>query len=224
MFDAFERQFPRHWSRLIVRYPADLAANHDAYVQYALSQLPSDGTSLVVAESFSSAVAVRMAHGLRDRLLGLVICAGFISPPHALLPLLRRVPPKVFPLARRIRPLLRHFCLDAQSGTKALDELQSALRLLDGRVAQQRLNVLSSLDANSAWRGLTVPTLALQASKDRLVDRRAQLMLEQTASPSTKMVTLDGPHFLLQARPTECWRAVAEWLDELHLADDLQQN
>lgn len=217
LFDAFEREIPEGWERRIVRYAPNIAAVHDAYVEHALAQLPEQGRMLLIAESFSGSVAAKLAHRLGDRVAGLVLCASFVTPPHRLLSLLRFVPVKGVELGIRLTPLLRRYCLDTRTDPAVLEKLSITLRSLDSALVLKRLRLLEALDVTAPWRELQVPILLMQATHDRLVTRLAQSALERSANPRKNVVYIDGPHFLLQARPAHCWHAIASWWYRLSL-------
>ena len=67
------------------------------------------------------------------------------------------------------------------------------------------------MDVTRHLAAIELPTLILQATRDRLVPRAAaRLLVERTAR--AQVADIEGPHLLLQARPAESAAAVLRFL------------
>jgi pimeloyl-ACP methyl ester carboxylesterase len=76
---------------------------------------------------------------------------------------------------------------------------------------RSRLACLATTDVRPALARITTPVLYLRASNDRVVSTR--LGLEMTSLlPNVKVVEIDGPHLLLQARPRECAAEIMQFV------------
>jgi hypothetical protein len=60
----------------------------------------------------------------------------------------------------------------------------------------------------------SLPVLYLRAAEDRLVPRSAAAVL--TMAPQIRLIDIEGPHFLLQARPSATAAHVEAFLREVH--------
>lgn len=191
---------------VVVRYPDEPSWTLDDYARHARNQLPARTECIVVAESFSGPVALRL---LRDApaIKALVLVASFLDCPHPLLPFV----PKV--LVSRLQSwllkdaLLRAFCLGDDASDDALGALRRSVEAMPPALLRARLALLQSLDERDALRAVRVPMLVLQAREDRLVLKP----LLRYAGAATTAKWINGPHFLLQSRPAECWRAIETW-------------
>lgn len=128
-------------------------------------------------------------------------------------PLLRVLPlAAVAAIARKVAwlPLLRLLCLGRDAQRERVDALRDVVRSLPADVLDARLALLRSLDESGALKALRVPLLHLRAMRDRLVCR--SLRHDAVGASSFREVDVDGPHFLLQARPRACRDAIADWL------------
>ncbi|MGN6520168.1 MAG: alpha/beta fold hydrolase [Dokdonella sp.] len=193
---------------IIVSYPDDLARDLDAYARHARVAIGGADRCIIVAESFSGPVALRLQR-LDARVQAIVLVASFVRCPH---PVLRVLPPfLIAAFARRfaLRPLLRAFCVGADASDECVDALRDVVRMLPADVLSARLALLRSLDESTALRTMRAPVLHLRASRDRLV--RAVLAGD---APPTRLreVAIEGPHFLLQARPEACHEAIEAWI------------
>lgn len=85
-----------------------------------------------------------------------------------------------------------------------------------GRVApavlRQRLRAVANVDTRPLLARVQVPVIHLSAAGDRIVPRRVSVELARVL-PAMRTMELAGPHLLLQARPHDCARVLAEFLD-----------
>lgn len=203
MFEPFVEQL-QGFEPQVVRYPAELTSYPDC-VAFARRQLPVDRPFLLLGESFSGPVAIALAAERPAGLRGLVLCVTFARNPRPrlawLAPLLRLLPPRRLPL-----PLLGRLLLGGHA-TAALAELVGRmLPLVPTATLKQRLLAVVAVDHTALLDRVQVPILALRAGQDRLVPRAATDWIN--ARRPIDIVTLEGPHWLLQTRPEACLQAL----------------
>ena len=166
---------------------------------------------IVVAESFSGPIALRAARDAGP-IRALVLVASFATCPH---PLLRMLPVSFVAGLRRWlnhEVMLRALCLGGDATEEVVGELKRIVMSMPRRLLAARLSILRSLDAECAIGRVQIPKLLLRARQDRLVT--APLAPDAT-DPQATLSIIDGPHFLLQVRPSECWQAIEAWRREL---------
>jgi len=194
---------------VVIRYPDDPRLDLDAYARHAVSAIGDARRCIVVAESFSGAVALRMQR-LEPRIEALVLVASFVRCPH---PLLHAMPLSIVAaLARYLafRSLLRMYCLGRDARRECVDEIRAIVRALPADVLRERLMLIHSTDESAALRAIRVPVLHLRARHDRLVC--TSLRADAPPAAFFREVDIDGPHFLLQTRPRACREAIAVWM------------
>jgi len=215
--DGSGRLFDRFLAELddidavVVRYPDDPAADLDAYAKHAATAVGDAPRCLVIAESFSGPVALRLQH-LDARVEAIVLVASFVRRPH---PLLCFLPVSMIAALARLaafQPLLRIFCLGRDAPEESVVALRSVVRALPATVLSSRLALLRSLDESAALRSTRVRVLYLRARHDRLV--RGSLSIDVSNATLFREVVIDGPHFLLQARPSACREAIVDWAEQ----------
>lgn len=81
---------------------------------------------------------------------------------------------------------------------------------LGARTIRRRVLDVTSVDDLALMDGLSVPVLYLQATRDRIV-ADASWKAVRARAPHAELVTIDGPHFLFQAKPVECATAIKQW-------------
>ena len=74
-----------------------------------------------------------------------------------------------------------------------------------------RLLAVMAVDVTALLSQIQVPVLALRASHDRLVPRAATRWIQDHRT-HLDVVTLQGPHWLLQTRPEACAQAIEAFI------------
>jgi pimeloyl-[acyl-carrier protein] methyl ester esterase len=193
---------------LLVAYPTDSEIAYEDLAEFVLQSLPGDKPFVLVAESFSGPVAARVAMQRPSGLVGVVFCASFVSSP---LPALRRfaallrfAPVRAIPAA-----VLAVFLLGRWSSEAHVTGLRRALASVQPRVLRSRARAALTA-AQPPDFGIHVPVLYLRAEFDRLISR-ASIERLRRAAPSVTVVSIAGPHFLLQAAPEACAAAISSF-------------
>jgi pimeloyl-[acyl-carrier protein] methyl ester esterase len=192
-----------------VSYPAHGVDTYAAAQAVAAAQLPVSGRYVLVGESFSGPVACALAGARLPNLAGLVLCASFARYPlpqlAALIPLFRALPPRAL-----FAPPLAAFMLGTWSTPERIAALHAAVARLDAATIRARLRAAARADALPALRATEVPVLCLQATRDRVVPASAATEILANAR-TARLLAVDGPHSLLQARPDDCAAAIGQF-------------
>jgi len=193
----------------VVTYPNDKALSLDEHAHWVIRQLPVDKVVLL-AESFSGLVALRVLQDALSRIAAVIFVGAFAEPPRPLLLRLAPVVSRAGPLMRNTPAfLLRQFCLGGDATVSQLNLLRGALAAVPPQVLSSRLALIG---ARRSWgkANFGVPCLYLQASDDRLVPASAAEWFRGRFE-RFELERVDGPHFLLQARPHECAQRISEF-------------
>ncbi len=213
--DFLDAMRPRFDARALV-YPDVPALGYDELVEWVSPQLPTQEPFALIAESFSGPVAIRLAARRPAQLKALVLCASFARAPRPpWSPLgLAALPAWMHALPLRSAPLaaVARMTLGRWSTPQRRQRLRDALEVLHPAVLHKRLGEIARVDARAALAEVTVPTLYLRATADRLVSHDSWDEIRR-ARPQTQCIALDAPHFLLQARADEAATQIGRWLD-----------
>ena len=82
---------------------------------------------------------------------------------------------------------------------------------VDAAVIRRRIAALLSADETAALSEVSVPTLVLCATRDRVVSNAATMGIMR-GIPHAQRVNVDGPHLLLKTRPKDCAAVVLKFL------------
>ncbi len=204
LHDTFTAAMAPRFRLEIVAYPGDRILDYRQLQAFVTERLPRDAPFLLIGESFSGPIAIRIAASRPSGLAGLVLCATFAASPRPWLgylqPLLAL--PLPLPPARMLMPAM----MGRWTTRDWTRREQAALDALPAAVARARLSEVLRVDATSDLDHIRVPTLYLQASHDRLVPPRCWREIHARL-PHAKRVRLRGPHFLLQHQPVRAARA-----------------
>jgi len=194
----------------IVSYATQLPQGYDELVRVVRSLLPTDRRFVLLGESFSGPIAIRIAANPPRGLVGVILCASFARNPFPWLtwarPLVQFLPIKLLPRWLRA-PLL----WGSLRRTRAPANSERAMALVADSVLRRRVAELLSCDATSAVRRIALPMLILHGRTDRLISRRAARWI-QTNARTAQLTEIDGPHLLLQSRAAQCAGPVVEFV------------
>lgn len=188
----------------VINYPPNAATymELDALVQ---ERLPFDEDYILIAESFSGPIAIKLAAQKPSGLLGVVFVATFAkrprATPHVLTFVLNLLPVKSRLLTWAAQPILMGCWRNAEFTQK----FRAALIDLPKSVLANRVNEVLRVDVTQHLANLEIPSLYLKPNQDRLVPMSA-------SAPFPEVQSLDGPHFILQARPEESAKIIRRFL------------
>jgi pimeloyl-ACP methyl ester carboxylesterase len=199
---------------VIVPYPRDRDMDYAGLEGIARSFLPSRKPFALLAESFSGPMAISIAASRPTGLRGLILTCSFARNPRPSLaplrPLVRCLPIRAMPTVLLAWPTLGRFATPALRW-----ELADALSRVSPSVIRRRLYAVLGVDVSAILTRIDLPVLYLRASEDRLVPRSASD--ELSAVPSIRFAEVEGPHFLLQAKPTAAAAYVQAFLREIEV-------
>jgi pimeloyl-[acyl-carrier protein] methyl ester esterase len=206
----FLREMERAAPTRIIGYPPDLPLGYAELESLVRRSLPQGERYVLLAESFSGPIAIRVAADPPAGLAGLVLCGTFARNP---LPWLRavralavRVPFKSLP--RWLRAPLLWGSADPR---RAPPRAERASAIVAKAVIRQRLHEVLTVDVTARLAGIDLPTLILSGTRDRIVPRSAMRLLVLRTRHG-ELAEIDGPHLLLQSRPAESAAAVLRFL------------
>ena len=199
---------------VVVSYASDSVRDYDELSMEVVKSLPK-GPYVLVAESFSGPIALRVASRQPKGLQAVVLCATFVTPPRAWLVLL--LGSLVGNWCFKIRLpdwCLRAFAVGHRAGKELCEAVRSASNAVEPEVLVARLRRVFSVDARTSLATCPVPVHYLNATEDRLLGRGSLHVIRQVL-PSVHVVNVPGPHFLFQAAPHYCARVLKDILGML---------
>jgi pimeloyl-[acyl-carrier protein] methyl ester esterase len=182
----------------VVPYPPDIPLGYDELEPLARAALPTRGPFVLLGESFSGPLAIRIAARPPPGLSGLILCVTFASNPYPRLGWARRLAPFV-PLKSLPRWLRAPLMWGSASPSRAPRQSDRAMAGVAASVIRRRIAAL------------------LAADETAVVSEAATLKIMRGIGHA-RQVDVDGPHLLLKTRPQECADAVLSFIREVQTA------
>jgi pimeloyl-ACP methyl ester carboxylesterase len=202
LFAQFLKALDLSVRAIVVPYPEDVPLNYDELEALVRAALPTDRPFVLLGESFSGPIAIRIAARPPAGLAGLILTVTFASNPFPRLawarPLAAYLPLKSLP--RWVRaPLM----WGSASPNRAPRQSERAMAGVSAEVIRHRIAALLGADENSTLRSVLLPTLVLCARRDRVISKAATMRILH-GIPHARRIEIDGPHLLLQTCAAEC--------------------
>jgi pimeloyl-[acyl-carrier protein] methyl ester esterase len=197
---------------LVVTYPTSGANDYSHLLAVVRAAIEDSMDFYVLGWSFSGPLALMLAAKEPNRIRGVILCASFVRSPLPVLSSLRFavVSPVVHlvRLARRTPMLLSNYSTDMLRHDKA-----TTWARVPSRILAARARVILALDARDHVRECPRPVLYVAGSRDRIVPSwNAEEVVREL--PSTKVVTIDGPHLALYTNPGAAVHAIVGFMRE----------
>ncbi|WP_156386472.1 MULTISPECIES: alpha/beta hydrolase [unclassified Rhizobium] len=182
----------------VVQYPPELHRYMD--LQAWLENILPKDDFIIVAESFSGPLAIMLASADTAGLKGIVFVATFAKT-SVRVPLFLTHTVEIMPIKSRLltgvaQPLL----MGRWSRRDFTEKFRRAMKLVPAKTIAGRLREALNADAVEQLRRLSLPSIYLQATQDRLVPPEMSLDFGRAAC---EILKIDGRHFLLQAKPSQ---------------------
>lgn len=210
LFSSFVSALASNIETRIVPYPTDQCLGYAELEALVMAALPVGRRYVLLAESFSGPIGIRIAASPPAGLAGVILCVTFCKNPYPMLgwagPWTAGLPMKSLP-----RWVSAPFMAGMGADGPLAEEVERATALVDGAVLRHRLAAVLAVDETDALARISLPAQILLAGNDHVVPRAASDQLLLTL-PSAEVVEIDGSHLLLQTRPAECAAAVERFL------------
>jgi pimeloyl-ACP methyl ester carboxylesterase len=199
----------------VVRYPVDQKLSFTELVQCAYEQLPRNKPLVLIAESFSGPITIRLASSFPSNIKGIVFCATFMkfSRPFLLGP--TKYIPFEFLLSKRMPGFLLYFLVGGKPFSDKLTPLFRQLeKLINPEVIAHRIRMINDIDTTTDARMLNLPCCYIQGAQDKLIPDRCVVHFRKYLS-NLIVKSVDGPHGILQAQPEVCAQIIMEFVKGL---------
>jgi pimeloyl-[acyl-carrier protein] methyl ester esterase len=214
LFAPFLSVAAQRFAVQVLRYDHDRDQSAARLARALLPALPGDGRFVLVAESFASPIALRLAASAPKGLSAVVLVNGFARTPLSL-GLSAVALPLGWSFARALTRspdwALRRYLLDDAAPLALVAALRQALRSVPPSVLQARLSGLAVCDETESYLRSTAPMFYLRSTADRLLGG-APLALLEYLRPGLCVESIAAPHLLLQRAPEAALAALTRLL------------
>ena len=199
----------------VVSYPTNEITSYAQLAERLRSLFVDSEAVVLIAESYSSPLAIQLAARNPPNLKGVVLCAGFVTGPAGALirfaslliaPLLFRIP---FPSR-----VARFWLLGREADTVLVESVQAAIASVNPRVLAFRVRDVLACDVRAELGQVGVPLLYIQATRDCLVRSRSFEEIRRI-SPQAEKAEIVGPHLILQQEPRSAAEIIGAFVRRL---------
>lgn len=200
-----------------VSFPADELLGYAHLEERVRALLPDGEPFVLVGESFSGPLALRIAALRPPGLVGVVLVGTFLSAPvprflRHFAPLLRAMTFRwPFP-----RWAVRRLLAGADAPDALVDEVKRVIRSVSPRVLVHRLIEILRVDARAALAAVTVPVLWINGRRDALLRPVTQRALA-AINPRVETGEIDAPHFILEREPLASAELIRAFIERHHV-------
>jgi pimeloyl-[acyl-carrier protein] methyl ester esterase len=219
LFQPLVAALPTTIKPTIVRYPGDRHLSYQELLPLALDALPPSDPFILLGESFSGPLATMIAAQRPKNLIGLILCATFVTHPwpfiRPAIPIFARGP--IFNLYipyKRIRALLGGYSTPQRRAL--IEQMQTLVR---PHVFASRVRMVFQVDVRDELRSCAVPMLYIKAANDMVVPGRNFRVIQQI-NPTIQVRTIGSPHMVLQRHPIEAAQAIETFASSIHSSND----
>jgi pimeloyl-[acyl-carrier protein] methyl ester esterase len=215
LFSDFMQAIPEPKHIEAPHYPTGASPSYDRLQALVESVAPTSVDFVLLAESYSTPLAIQYAATNPPNLRGLILCAGFATSP--LRGWRRSLAKLTAPLAFGLplpRIAVSHFLVGPNAPETLRAAVRAAIRSVKPKVLAARLRQVLAVDARPALANVSVPILFIQPKQDCLV---GPICLDEIRGikPQIEVARIEGPHLILQRNPQQCADLVTIFLDSL---------
>jgi len=215
LFAGFLAALPDTFTATSVAYPANTFLSYAELRPFVSAAVPKAEPFVLLAESFSTPLALEYAASNPPNLAAVIICTGFVFKPIAgWSQLAKTVARPWFFRLRAPRCLLEYFLIGRDAPPALVQTLRHVLRFVSPAVLSGRVREALNCDARNALARVTVPLMYVQAAQDKLLAESCVSEMKRI-KPDTVFVQVDGPHLLLQREPQKVANIVSTFVQEM---------
>jgi pimeloyl-ACP methyl ester carboxylesterase len=215
LFANLVSELPPRINAIVARYPTERFLSYPELIPFVREMFPESSPFVIVAESFSTPLAVMLATKHPANLAGLILCAGFVTSPIGRWSPLAR--PLVRPMLFRMPPpsfVHKYYSTGFSPPGDLEARVRDANRQVDPGVMAARVREVLDCDARKELAGVEVPLLCIQGEDDHLV--RPKYFLEiRRIRPNAKLATIAAPHLVLQREPRKSAEIICEFMNSI---------
>ena len=207
MLRSFRDAAPPSYHVTLVDLPPDGADYATIYSQLG-KQFDAARECILIAESFSGPLAIKLAAEHHHSIRCLILVATFARPPVGAWI-------RYLPLATMLRfPIpsfiARYYLLGFSADPATVQLLRSVIRRAKSRILAGRIRETTRIDVQQELKQLSCPVLYLHPTADKLIKEHSVNAIRQLR-PDLEICRIEGSHMILETQPARVWKAIEEF-------------
>lgn len=185
---------------LVTSLPKTGLQDHASLAKTIKTQLPTEDC-ILLAESFSGGIIPELLKQNLPNIKGVIFVASFLSCPNRLfLPMAKFLPLQPLASAPLSKVAIKYLLLGQGASNALLSKFVKITKSIPKQVLKHRLKVMSQ--QRLPLTTFDIPSVYIRACSDKLISAKKSRELSNIFR-NTRYIEVDGPHFLLQAKPKE---------------------
>ncbi len=216
LFADFLAALPTTFTSTVVTYPTNEILSLAELAPFVKSAASRSEPFVLVAESFSTPLALEYAASGPSNLTAIIICSGFVFKPAAHWTQLAKAVAR--PWIFRLRApsfILEYFLVGRNAPGALILALRQEIRRVSPDVLSFRVRETLNCDARGALARTSVPVMYVQALDDRLLDEACVTEMRRI-KPTMLVERVVGPHLLLQREPKMVADIVSKFVQQMN--------
>ena len=208
LFKPALASFPANLKPIPVAFPNDRIVDYNGLVDLLLPRFQGEPRFLLLGESFSGPLVLKIASRRLKGLAGVILLNSFVTSPVprwiSFLPLrllFSFPPPKL---------ALREFLVGYDAPADLVEFVRSTVRKVPARILSARVKEVAKCDLQADFANCPCTILWIHSQDDHVVSPR-NLTNQFQDNPNITWHKLRGPHLLFQRFPGECWNAIEQF-------------
>ena len=194
---------------MIIPLPQCGKQDYQTLTEYIKNQLPKEDF-ILLAESFSGAIAFNLAKDKTNHLCGIIFVASFLSAPSRLLLLCAQLLPlKLLSNLPGAGFMQQNLFFGNQANKKLLDIFKKTINSVPTKIMRQRMQSMRSLVFQKTK--IELPTATILPLTDKLLAKNKRHEFQKCFTNIT-VFKLNGPHFILQTKAKESAKIILNWI------------
>ena len=201
LFEPLLKSLSNDVSAHVISYPSDIEQSYTQLTEFVKESLPKDSAFILVVESFSGPIGYAIAANPPINLKAVVFVATFLKPPNSLLWILKKLPLSILLKLPLPTFAVKNFLLGKDIEDHTITLLKKSLKIVKSNVLAYRIREMAKLEVGV--QKIRVPCTYILSKNDKLVSG-THIEEFKLLAPEIEVIEIEGPHFILQARPQEC--------------------
>jgi pimeloyl-[acyl-carrier protein] methyl ester esterase len=214
LFADFIAALPNTFIAAVAAYPANRFLSYDELRPFVEAAVPKAEPFVLLAESFSTPLALEYAASNPPNLAAVVICAGFVLKPIGGWSRLAKTVTRPWLFRLKAPRWILELLVGRDASPTLIQKLRQVLRSVSPAVLSGRVQGALDCDARNALARITVPLMYVLAAQDKLLAESCLPEMKRI-KPEIVVSRIDGPHLLLQREPQNCANIVSIFVQKI---------
>lgn len=210
LFRPLINVLPVYIKPIVVNYPTDKKLGYEDLLPIVIDVLPKNEPFILLGESFSGPLSILVAATQPQGLIGIILCASFITCPQHLIP--KWFEKFIFSILFRTSSIIVK--VSSFFDWNYSEEFKLAISKVKPEVFAHRVKEVIKVNVVAELVTCRLPILYLQGKNDFLVPSSNFDKIKKI-KPDIQFAQLETSHMVLQSKPYEAARLINKFIENI---------